>query len=69
MATKILKNRLLCIFLPRMSAHKRDFDEVKYMFFFIKDDELWKNIMKFGKKLKTVSKKNIIVNQCTMKNI
>ena len=28
-----------------------------------------KNIMKFGKKLKTVSKKNVIVNQCTMKNI
>ena len=30
----------LCIFVPKMSAYRRDFDETKYMFFLIKDDEL-----------------------------
>ena len=36
-----------------MSAYRIDF-ETKYMSFLIKDDELLeKNIMKFGKKLKT----------------
>ena len=34
------KNRPLCIFLPKMSAYRRDFDETKYMSFLIKDDEL-----------------------------
>ena len=28
----------LCIFLPKMSAYRRDFDETKYMSFLIKDD-------------------------------
>ena len=27
------KIRPLCIFLPKMSAYKRDFDETKYVFF------------------------------------
>ena len=40
LAINLLKNRLLCIFLPKISAYKRDFDEVKYMSFFIKDNEL-----------------------------
>ena len=40
-----------------MSAYRRDFDETKYMSFLIKDDEFWKKIMKFRKKLKIVSKK------------
>ena len=31
--------RLLCIFLPKMSAYRRGFDETKYMSFLIKDDE------------------------------
>ena len=39
-----------------MSAYRRDFNETKY-------------IMKFGKNLKIVSKKNLIVNLFTMKNI
>ena len=34
------KIRPLWIFLPKMSAHRRDFDETKYMSFLIKDDEL-----------------------------
>ena len=30
------KIRLLCIFLPRMSAYRKGFDETKYMSFFDK---------------------------------
>ena len=29
------KIRSLCIFLPKMSAYRRDFDETKYMSFLI----------------------------------
>ena len=47
-----------------MSAYRRDFDETKFMSFLIKDDEY-----KFGKKLKTVSKRNLTVKLYTMKNI
>ena len=50
------KIRPLSIFLPKMSAYRRGFNETKY-------------IMKFGKNLKIVSKKNLIVNLFTMKNI
>ena len=38
---KMLKrNGPLCIFLPKLSACRRDFDETKYISFLIKDDEL-----------------------------
>ena len=37
---KDTKIRPLFIFLPKMSAYRRDFDETKYMSFLIKDDEL-----------------------------
>ena len=37
---KDAKIRPLCIFLPEMSAYRRDFDETKYMSFLIKNDEL-----------------------------
>ena len=56
------KIRPLCIFLSKMSAYVRDFDETKDLSFLIKDDELWENIRKFVKKLKIVSKMNLIVN-------
>ena len=70
LATKMLKNRLLCIFLPKMSAYRKGFDETKYMSFYDrKMMNYLKNIMKFGKKLKIVSKKISIVNLYTMKNI
>ena len=29
----MLKNRSICIFLPKEGAYKRDFDETKYMSF------------------------------------
>ena len=31
---------LFCIFLPAMSAYRTDFDETKYVSFFMKVDEL-----------------------------
>ena len=31
--------RPLCIFLPKMSTYRRDFDETKYVSFLIKNDE------------------------------
>ena len=52
-----------------MSAYRKDFDETKYMSFFIKDDELLKNIINVGKSLKMLSIKNLILNQYKMKNI
>ena len=53
-----------------MSTYRKYFDETKYKSFLIKNDELLeKNTTKFGKKLKLVTKKNLIVNQYTMKNI
>ena len=36
----MLKNRPLCMFLPEMSAYRRDFNETKCMSFLILNDEL-----------------------------
>ena len=41
LATKMKKKtRPLCIFLPKMSAFRKEFDQTNYMSFLIKDDEL-----------------------------
>ena len=40
MGYKDAKIRPLCIFLPKIRAPRRDFDETKYMPFLINDDEL-----------------------------
>ena len=34
------KTKPLCIFLPKMSAYRKDFDETKYVYLLIKDDKL-----------------------------
>ena len=47
LATKMLKNRPLCIFRPKMSAYKRDSDEAKYMSFLMMNYQ--KKIIKFEK--------------------
>ena len=36
------KNRFLCIFLPNISAYRKNFDETKYMSLLIKDGEFLK---------------------------
>ena len=46
------KIRPLCIFLPKMSAYRRDFDETKYMSFLIKDDELLEKYNEIWEKVK-----------------
>ena len=53
------KIRPLCVFLLKMSTYRKDFDETKYMSFFIKNDELLKNMIKFGKRLKILLIKKI----------
>ena len=63
------KVRPLWIFLRKMSAYRKDFDETKCMSFLIKDDELLEKYNEFGKQLKIVSTKKLIVNQYAMKNI
>ena len=40
LATKMIKNRPLCLLLPKLSANRRNFDETKCMAFLIKDDEM-----------------------------
>ena len=52
-----------------MSAYRKYFDETKYMYFLIKDDKLLEKYNEFGKKLKIVSKKILIVNQYKLENI
>ena len=63
------KVRPLCIFIPKMSAYRRDFDENKYMSFLIWDDELLEKYNEIFKNVKIVSNRNLIVNLYTIKNI
>ena len=42
----------LYIFLPKISAYKRDFDETRYIFFLINDDELLKKHNEIWEKVK-----------------
>ena len=51
------KIRPLCIFLPKMSAYRRDFDETTYMSFLIKDDELLEKYKEIQEKVKNSIKK------------
>ena len=58
------KIRPLCIFLPKKSAYRKEFDGTKHMSFLIKDDKLLK---KYNEICEKVSRKNLIVNQYTIK--
>ena len=44
------KTRPLCTFLSKMSTHRKDFDETKYISFLVKDDKLLKKYNKIWKK-------------------
>ena len=44
--------RPICIRLPQMTGYARKFDENATMSFIVKDKELLKNILKYGKQLK-----------------
>ena len=54
---KDAKIRLLYIFPPKMSAYRRDFDETKYMFLLIKDDELLEKSNEIWEKVKNSIKR------------
>ena len=70
LVTKILKKiKTLCIFFPRMTAYRKDFDETKYISFLIKDDEFLEKYNEIWEKVQNILKKKLIVNQYTMKNI
>ena len=56
-AKKMLKNRPLCIFLPKMSAYRRDFSETKYISFLVKDSELLEQYNEVWEKIKNSIKK------------
>ena len=57
------------MFLLKMTAYRKDFDETKYMSFLKKDDELLKKYNEIWEKVKNSLKKDLILNQYTMKNI
>ena len=63
------KSRPLCIFSPKMTAYRKDFDETKYLAFLIKDHELLEKYNKIWDNVKNSFKKNLIVNQYAMENI
>ena len=52
-----------------MSAYLREFDETKWMSFFIKDTKLLEKCNETLEKIKNSLKNSLIVNQYTMKNI
>ena len=41
----------LCIFLPKMTAYRKDFDETKHIYFLIKHDELLEKYNKIQEKV------------------
>ena len=51
------KTRPLCIFLPKTSAYRRDFDKTKYISFLIKDDKLLEKYNEIWEKVKNSLKK------------
>ena len=53
----MLKNRPFWIKKKKMSISKIIFYKIRYIFF-LKDEKCLENIMKFGKKLDILSKKN-----------
>ena len=59
----------LCILFTKTSACRKDFDETKYMPFFIKDNELLEKYNEIGKTSAVASGKDLIVNLYTLKNI
>ena len=52
------KMKPLFIFLPKMSAYRKDFDITKYTSFLIKDDELLEKYNEIWEKVKKSLKKN-----------
>ena len=54
----VKKIKRLCIFPPKMTAYRRNFDEIKYMSFFIKEDLLLGKCDEIWEKVKNSIKKD-----------
>ena len=63
------KIRPLCLFLPKMCAYRREFDETKYIFFLIKENRLSEKCNETWEKVKNSIKKEFDSDLYTMKNI
>ena len=63
------KVKPLCIMLPKISGYRKSFNETRYISFLIKDDESLGKYNKTLNKVAIVLKKDLIVKDCTMKNI
>ena len=65
------KIRTLCIFLPKMSAYRRDIDKTECLSFTIKYEKLLERYNEIWKKttLVKLSKKNFTVNVHAMRNM
>ena len=50
----VKKSRPLCIFLPKMSAYKWDFNKTKYTSFLIKDEKLSEKYNEIWKKVSSI---------------
>ena len=59
---KMLKIRLLRVFLTKMNAYRKDSDETKYISFLIKDDELLEKFNEIWDKISYASGKEIDSN-------
>ena len=53
----MLKNEAFCIFLPKMTVYRKDFDGTKYISLLIKDDELLEKYNEIQEKVKNSLKK------------
>ena len=53
----MLKNEAFCIFLPKMTVYRKDFDGTKYISLLIKDDELLEKYNEIWEKVKNSLKK------------
>ena len=56
------KIRPLCVFLPKISAYRRNFNKTKCMSYLVIDKNLLKNYNKIREKVRNSIKKNLIVN-------
>ena len=69
LVTKMLKNRPLFIFRPKMSIYKRNSCKTRCMCFLIKDEKCLQKYNEICEKVSNIIKKNLIVNLYIIKNI
>ena len=65
----MLKNRPSCIFLPKIRAYRRDFDETKYFSFLIKNCELLEKYNEIWEKVSNGIKNEFNSDLYIIKNI